>query len=131
MVLYRFELRFFDELQDVGFLQGLEDIGLDVTTERLLLEQFDALPCPDCDEAVSFWFTETGLLTFASAIRAIEDSIEPLGWSLTAAEYQADEEDMEVAVYSDNFQVALPQEWVKNLMPKYGALPALLIKKEE
>lgn len=34
MKLYRFELAFMGEMQNVGFLHGLNDIGLDAETER-------------------------------------------------------------------------------------------------
>ena len=37
MKLYRFELAFMGEMQNVGFLHGLNDIGLDAETERQML----------------------------------------------------------------------------------------------
>ena len=44
MKLYRFELAFMGEMQNVGFLHGLNDIGLDAETERQMLAPFDKLP---------------------------------------------------------------------------------------
>ena len=40
MKLYRFELAFMGEMQNVGFLHGLNDIGLDAETERQMLAPF-------------------------------------------------------------------------------------------
>ena len=42
--IYRFELMFMGELQQVGFLQGLDDIGLSNAEVRGLLSMFDSLP---------------------------------------------------------------------------------------
>ncbi len=120
MWLYRLELAFFDEPQDCGFLQGLDDIGLSEESTKVLLEPFEDLPCPVCAESVSFWFTEAGLQQFSRGICAIQEAIEPLGWTIYGAKYNTDDEDNAVIVYSDQYQVAFPQEWIKNLMIQYN-----------
>lgn len=100
---YRFELVFFDEPQDVGFLQGIDEIGLPVHTERLLLDQFASLPCPHLTEPCEFWFTEEGLQTFGDAIDLVNKEIQPLGWNIIGGVM---EDDGAIAIYRDAWQAA-------------------------
>lgn len=64
MKLFRFELAFDGEPQDIGILRGLDDIGLPEGVSVNIEEDFNELPCPKFSEAVSFWFTEFGVQTF-------------------------------------------------------------------
>ena len=87
MKLYRFELAFMGEMQNVGFLHGLNDIGLDAETERQMLAPFDKLPRKFLGNSanVSFWFTVDGLHRYLPAIQMLEKEIEPDGWNLLYA----------------------------------------------
>lgn len=131
MRFYRFELAYYGEHQDVGFLQGLDEIGLETETEAWLLDQFEPLPCPDLapfvvGEQVSFWFTELGLRTFISAIRKVQAQILDYGWEVLFSVIDVSPEELaERAVYSDKDQFAFPAAWVKDGMPKYHPLPSL------
>lgn len=54
MKLFRFELAFDGEPQDIGILRGLDDIGLPEGVSVNIEEDFNELPCPKLSEAVSF-----------------------------------------------------------------------------
>lgn len=119
--IYRFELMFMGELQQVGFLQGLDDIGLSNAEVRGLLSMFDSLPVEELDESVSFWFTKEGIRTFETAINRVNAEISNHGWSLAGAFMEAPggenalfEEDE--IIYQDQYQIALCREGIYDLV---------------
>ena len=109
--LFRFELAFEGEPQDVGFLQGLTDVGLWSVVESDLYAQFEALPAIELQHEghISFWFTEAGLDRFDDAIDRVIDEIAEAGWNLIGAIIQ---EDLANAIYKDEYQAAFPYELV-------------------
>ena len=115
MKLYRFELAFMGEMQNVGFLHGLNDIGLDAETERQMLAPFDKLPRKFLGNSanVSFWFTVDGLHRYLPAIQMLEKEIEPDGWNLLYATIDISEDGLTVAKYQDSDQIAFPKEFVQ------------------
>ena len=77
MKFYRFELAFDGTPQGVGFLQGVDDIGLSNKKFTALMDPFDELPCPrltDFESRVLFFFTEEGLKKFAPCYRCDKQS---------------------------------------------------------
>ena len=113
MKLYRFELAFMGEMQNVGFLHGLNDI--DAETERQMLAPFDKLPRKFLGNSanVSFWFTVDGLHRYLPAIQMLEKEIEPDGWNLLYATIDISEDGLTVAKYQDSEQIAFPKEFVQ------------------
>lgn len=130
MRFYRFELAFEGEPQDVGFLQGIDDIGLDTKTEAWLLDQFEKLACPNLAPGaqVSFWFSQDGLKRFLPAIRNVQSRILDHGWEILFAVMEVTPEEMsERAIYSDKDQAAFPTEWAKDGLPVYHPMPPLAV----
>lgn len=122
MILTRFELSFDGQPQGVGMFQGLPDVGLTVPQYSKALSLFEDLPSPyidlrDCNfETVSFWFTPNGLITFSPKIKRLREAITPHSWDLIKAEIDDQYVD---PVYKDRYQMAVPVEQAKNLMPKF------------
>lgn len=112
MRFYRFELAFDGEPQDVGFLQGTNDTGLDSQTFRSLMAPFENLASPDLYEplGVAFFFTEEGLHRYRSAINAFIAPLEALGWSLMG--YVLDEPNYSRSIYHDTDQAAWNREYL-------------------
>lgn len=105
---YRHELVFDGELQDVGFLNGLMDVGLPINIENKLYEPFEMLESPIIHpdgKKIEFWFTEAGNEQFADAIHAIAEAIQPYGWDLKIREKTVSSE-LGNSIYRDEFQVA-------------------------
>ena len=120
MKFYRFELAFDGTPQGVGFLQGVDDIGLSNKKFTALMDPFDELPCPrltDFESRVLFFFTEEGLKKFAPAIDAISKAIGPRGWSLLGL--VLDECSFEHSLYHDALQAAWPYEYLAPIMGFY------------
>lgn len=118
--IYRFELVYLGELQQVGFLQGLGDIGLSNAEVRGLASMFDSLPAEELDEPVSFWFTEEGIRTFETAINRINAEISNHGWSLAGASMEAPGGEnalfeKDEIIYQDQYQIALSREGICDL----------------
>lgn len=103
------------EMQNVGFLHGLNDIGLDAETERQMLAPFDKLPRKFLGSSanVSFWFTMDGLHRYLPAIQMLEKEIEPVGWNLLCATMDISKNELTVAKYQDSEQIAFPKEFVR------------------
>ena len=80
--LFRFELAFSGEPQGVGFLQGLDDVGLLGFIRDDLYSLFDTLPIYELDEPVSFWFTEDGLRQYEDAINRLQTKCQKMAGSL-------------------------------------------------
>ena len=103
---YRYELVFDGEPQNVGFLNGLMDVGLPISVESALYEPFEELESPTIHpngKTVEFWFSESGQTYFSEAIGAVASAIAPYGWELISREKEASDSD---AVYRDKYQVA-------------------------
>ena len=118
--IYRFELTFLGEPRGVGFLQGLDDVGLSDAEVSSLTSMFNALPVLELEEPVSFWFTEEGIRSFGAAINRVNLELSLRGWRLAGAFMKAPpgenapfgEEDI---MYQDQFQIALPKEAVDEM----------------
>jgi len=114
--LYRFELAFDGEPQGVGFLQGLDDIGLWNVVTSNLYSLFDILPAPKLDESVSFWFTEYGVAWFEDAINQVIDEIAENNWQLLGAVI---DDDLQESIYHDEFQAAFHLEYIGSMSIEY------------
>ena len=97
MKLFRFELAFDGEPQDIGILRG-----------------------PKLSEAVSFWFTEFGVQTFQATLDYLVEQSMELNWQILYAELPG--VSISKALYADQFQVALPLGMVEELCPQYREL---------
>lgn len=100
---YRFELGLKGENQGIGFLQGIDEIGLEIQTEIMLLDFFEELPCPTLHFPCEFWFTSEGLKHFSEALSIVDKTIRECGWYLVYAQKKADPE---TAAYRDEWQAA-------------------------
>ena len=120
MKLFRFELAFDGEPQDIGILRGLDDIGLPEGVSVNIEEDFNELPCPKFSEAVSFWFTEFGVQTFQATLDYLVEQSMELNWQILYAELPG--VSISKSLYADQFQVALPLGMVEELCPQYREL---------
>ena len=120
MKLFRFELAFDGEPQDIGILRGLDDIGLPEGVSVNIEEDFNELPCPKFSEAVSFWFTEFGVQAFQATLDYLVEQSMELNWQILYAELPG--VSISKALYADQFQVALPLGMVEELCPQYREL---------
>ena len=120
MKLFRFELAFDGEPQDIGILRGLDDIGLPEGVSVNIEEDFNELPCPKFSEAVSFWFTEFGVQTFQATLDYLVEQSMELNWQILYAELPG--VSISKALYADQFQGALPLGMVEELCPQYREL---------
>lgn len=123
MKLFRFELAFDGEPQDIGILRGLDDIGLPEGVSVNIEEDFNELPCPKLSEAVSFWFTEFGVQTFQATLDYLVEQSRELNWQILYAELPG--MSISKALYADQFQVALPLGMVEELCTQYRELRAI------
>lgn len=123
MKLFRFELAFDGEPQDIGILRGLDDIGLPEGVSVNIEEDFNELPCPKLSEAVSFWFTEFGVQTFQATLDYLVEQSMELNWQILYAELLG--MPISKALYADQFQVALPFGMVEELRPQYRELRSI------
>lgn len=116
--LFRFELAFDGEPQGVGFLQGLDDVGLWSIVRDELYSLFDSLPICELDEpdGVSFWFTEAGLRKYEGAINRVSNEITEEGWQLIGAVI---DDSLEDVLYRDDFQAAFPLECIRMMDIQY------------
>lgn len=127
MKFYRFELAFDGEPQDVGFFQGIDDIGIPIALRQKLYQPFnERLESPmveadDCS-AVVFFFTEQGLAQFAKDIDCIIQVIEPMGWSLLASVME--EPDYDNALYHDQYQAAWSRTYL-DISVQYAEIRAV------
>jgi hypothetical protein len=104
---YRFEIWLEGEPAGVGFLQGLDDIGLDDDKVDQLISPFDMeLPYPPDDVLeegwTKSWFTEEGYDHFRSAI----DAVCAAYWETDMWEaVRIAQDDVDDIVYQDQFQI--------------------------
>lgn len=123
MQLFRFELAFDGEPQEVGLMQGLDDIGLCEEVLRDIEDAFSDLPCPHLTQPCSFWFTEIGVLRFKSVLDSVIGDIAENSWQLLGA--VLNDPDMDKAIYQDKYQVAFSPEYVHSIGPQYKELNRL------
>lgn len=117
MRLYRFELMFDGIPQGCGFLTGLDSIGLPIDRECDVIEPFETLPCPYISERCEFWFTESGMDKYASAIDELLWEISENGWGLCAAILEIS--DFSQALYHDELQAAWPVGYLDTSEDKF------------
>lgn len=106
--LYRFELAFDGIPQGVGFLTGLDDVGLSYDEADIILDPFFDLPHPPPYQGVVYWFTQKGLKSFAHAINIAIEMVALKGWQLQAGVIEADV--AANAVFADDYQAAFPRD---------------------
>lgn len=115
--LYRYELAYFGELQGIGFITGLKDLGISDKFIDQLIQEFDqTLTIPDFDsltynkgiEYPASYFTEKGKELFSSSIQKIIDHVDSLN-----TEWEVVEEIIEdyTAVYEDNLQALVLKKY--------------------
>lgn len=116
LTLYRYEIYCEGKDQDVGFLVGIEDLGLSCEKEFLLLKPFDdalANPIlPGMRNSVSF-FTEAGNKKFQKAIRDVVVAYEDSIFDVKLAVLRLPSSVFAQVVYQDENQVCLPREFYK------------------
>lgn len=120
MKLFRFELAFDGEPQEVGIMQGLDDIGLPEGVAVNIEEDFNELPLPHLSEPVSFWFTESGVRAFEATLDFLAEQSQEMNWQILYAVLP--EGDVSKALYSDEFQVAFPAGLVERRHLQYKEL---------
>ena len=118
MKYWRFQLAFDGEPQGVGFLTGIEDVGLPGDKEVDLLDEFQSLPCPTVYCPCEFWFTAEGVHKYRTALQKMAEQISPYNWTLTYAMMDASVEDYNAAVYKDALQIA----WDKKKVPNHDTV---------
>lgn len=110
---YRYELLFLGEPQGVGFIVGLQDIGIPEEIIDMLIQAFDeTLPIPDItvfkyDKRkvyAAFYFTEKGREMFLPTIEEIVNRVEKLdnGWEIIEETRGEDN-----ILYEDEWQVVM------------------------
>lgn len=109
--LCRYELFCDNEPQDVGFLVGLEDLGLSTETEDFLLAPFDTmLNVPDSPymrDSASF-FTPAGNEKFQAAIQAVCEAYSGSMFHIKVAELDFPQDYASEILYQDRDQVCIP-----------------------
>lgn len=111
MKLFRYELFCEGEMQDVGFLVGIDDLGLSAEAEENLMAPFDTLlaipEIPYLRDSVSF-FTEVGKDRFRREICNVAMAYDGSIFDVVLAKLDLPEEYLGEAVYQDENQVCLP-----------------------
>lgn len=107
MRLYRFELAFDGQPQNVGLFQDLEAIS--PRQAQQIRELFNELPVPDLNAIaekapVSSWFTEQGIYKFLPQLKQVNDWLTGRGWNLAGA---AIDVSPAMLVYRDEHQAAI------------------------
>lgn len=131
--LYRFELFCDGEAQNIGFLAGLDELGLSCEKEEHLLAPFDsALKVPDAAgmRGSASYFTALGIQKFAGPIQAVISAYKENGlFDVVLHIADVQNRDLEAAVYTDVYQVCLtehPYAPAATLLPcPCGGIPIL------
>lgn len=126
-MLYRYELEFDGERQEIGFLQGMCELDLDDETSDELTRRLDSFllfPSIPMKSTRSF-FTEEGMKFFHNDIVNIINEYERQGvFAVTVgllSETNLKDDDI---LYSDNFQIVVKDhimevvQWEKNMNQK-------------
>ena len=113
MKLYRYELYCEEEPQDVGFLVGVQDLGLSCEAEENLLYPFDSmLDIPDspfmCD-SVSL-FTESGNKRFQTDIFRVAAAYEDSIFDVMLCTLDFPGHLLDKVVYQDEDQICIPRK---------------------
>ena len=114
--MHRFELALDGQPMDVGFLNGIGEIGMPESQETALLELFNALPCPHTLEVCGpckFWFTDEGLERYITAVIAVMRTISEYNWQLLYGTFQENVHDKKRAVYRDSEQAAWLESYLQ------------------
>lgn len=126
-MLYRYELEFDGERQEIGFLQGMCELDLDDETSDELTRRLDSfLPFPSIPmKSTRSFFTEEGIKFFHDDIVNIINEYERQGvFDVTVgllSETNLKDDDI---LYSDNFQIVVKDhimevvQWEKNMNQK-------------
>lgn len=113
MKLFRYELYCDNAPQDVGFLAGVDELGLSAEKEAKLIEAFDSgLHIPDSPTmrgTVSF-FTEEGNRRFRNHIHRLAAAYEDSMFDIKICTLDLPEELRGHIVYEDGDQVCIPSE---------------------
>ena len=117
--LYRFELSFDGIPQNVGFLQGLDDVGLQTRTLSKLTRAFDTLPVVTLQPPCEFWFTEQGMKRFTADIGAVIRAIKSRGWGLQLGIMEAKEAVLKRSLYRDKWQAAWVPCYLAPFRPEF------------
>ena len=132
--LYRYELYCDEEYQEVGFLSGLEDIGLPIEKEEQLLRPFDENLVnpwhPQMSHSVSF-FTRKGDETFRDAIRDLVSAYEDSMFEVKLVSVKLPAYMLDKAIYKDEFQVCLTKELYKEELESIKEINDCLFKQRE
>lgn len=125
MKLYRYELYCEEEPQDVGFLVGVEDLGLSCEAEENLLEPFDRMlkipDLPGMRDSVSF-FTEQGNARFQTDIYRVVSAFQDSIFDIKRCRFELPDTYLNSVIYQDDDQVCIPRELY------YGELDPLVSK---
>lgn len=136
MTLYRYELFCENEPQDVGFLVGLEDLGLSAEKEAFYYAPFDgALAVPNMPrmyDSISF-FTEEGRRRFHDAIQHLASAYQGSIFDVMACSLELPEGLDDDIIYRDADQVCISKKrYMEQLaatakkqpyLPREGATP--------
>ena len=114
--LYRFELSFDEEPQDVGLFNGIYDAVPDPDLADALQDRFTALPLPHVTRECTFWFTEAGLAASIGPLLDVMRVIGEYGWALSMAVIDRLDAD---PVYEDPYQIAYGPQDVRPQRPEY------------
>lgn len=115
MKVYRYELAFDGESQEVGFFVGLEDIGISGDLKKELIRPFDEkLPMPPISILANYkrtksYFTEKGMRFFEAEISNLKNVIEEFCYEVLEIEKELTNKDK--VVYKDSLQVILESSW--------------------
>lgn len=115
MILYRYELVYEEQLQNIGFLVGLKDIGFPKEKIDKLIKPFqDYLIIPHGDiyelKGVKFYFTEKGKEKFEKYINRIKEELENVYWGIKEFILEIDLIDLEKIKYVDKYQIAIQND---------------------
>ena len=120
-MLYRYELEFQGELQDVGFLQGMCELDLDDETSDCLTSRFDTfLPLPPIPiRNTRSFFTEKGNEYFHKDIMNIVNEFHRQGaFNVVVGLLSETELNGEDIVYSDEFQIIVKEHIMERVQWK-------------
>lgn len=118
MRLYRYELSCDGDYQEVGFLVGLQDIGLSNEVEERLLAPFNSkLAIPDSAEIRNavFFFTEYGRHILKDEIQAVCDAYNDSIFDVDFATLRLPESHYDKIIYADLYQICIPQKTYEEL----------------
>lgn len=104
MTLYRFELAFDGETQDVGLFHGIYDAVPDKTETDTFEQAFHMLAAPELNKKAEFWFKPAGLIRFANALLKTQELLGQYNWQLVLMTRQPGQEPV---IYQDRDQIAL------------------------